>query len=122
MRTRRAKWLLALVATLTNLGGGPMAWAHLAAARHCHESAPVVVSASPDCPQHHASQGKDTNSIPHTLPCCADGSCACGSPPAVPASLAFVPKTCEIVISTADSNLIEAASLFIDDALRPPIV
>ena len=123
MRSKRAKWFLAVLAAFLNSGGGPMAWAHLAGAGKCHEAAPASVQMSPDCPEHHAGNPPDNghDPAPQTLPCCAGGSCACAAPPSLPASAFFV-QSCEVVIaSTPELLLVDTPSTFIDDALRPPI-
>jgi hypothetical protein len=121
MRTKRAKWFLTVLAALLNLGGGPMAWAHLAAAGSCHESGMPAVQMSPDCPQHHTSTQPDRPLAPHSLPCCNGGSCACAAPPSIPAS-AFLPQLSQVVVaSTPELSLTRAPATILDDALRPPI-
>src|SRR6185369_18059674 len=80
---RRARWSFILLALLTNLGGGPMAWAHLATSGgHCHTlRAPSSVPAAPDC-HGQQSPARDHASPIHSLPCCEGGTCACAAPPA----------------------------------------
>lgn len=123
MRSQRTKWFMTVLAVLFNLGGGPMAWAHLAGAAKCHDSAPAVAQMSPDCPQHHLGKtsGDRHASAPHTLPCCAGGSCACGAPFSMPASASFVPSSSIIIGSIPEPPVATAPSAIIDDALRPPI-
>jgi hypothetical protein len=122
MRSKRVKWLFSVLAVLCNLGGGPMAWAHLAGAGNCHEAGkPAAVQMTPDCPQHHAGSHKQASPGSRQLPCCGGGSCACGAPSSIP-SVNFVAQPENIVVSlVAGSRSMDAPSEYIDDALRPPI-
>jgi hypothetical protein len=123
MPSRRAKWFLTVLAALVNLGGGPMAWAHLAASGKCHESVPPAVQMSPDCPQHHsgAHPNKEHPQAPHSLPCCDGGSCACAAPPSISASVSLPQSSQVVIVSTPEPRLTAAPSTILDDALRPPI-
>jgi hypothetical protein len=114
MRSKRVKWLVSVFAVLCNLGGGPMAWAHLAGASHCQKSGiPAAMQMAPDCPQHHPGSRQ--------LPCCNGGSCACGAPASMP-SVNLVPPPADRVLSVlADARPMAAPCEYIDDALRPPI-
>lgn len=106
-------WALALAVTL-NLGGGPMAWAHLATAEHpqesttpmagCHEQAPV-----------------DQPKPAHPMPCCDGGTCDCATPPAplVVALEAPADLRPETVRAPQVTRLVAPDPL--DDTLRPPI-
>lgn len=121
MRSSRAKWSFILIAVITNLGGGPMAWAHLAASGgHCH-SAPVPVVQSPaDCHDHQAPARKHARPG-HPLPCCDGGSCACAAPPAPLAGSLAAPADLRHDDALAPRFTRGAAADPLDDTLRPPI-
>ena len=123
MQPKRLKWFMTVLAVLINLGGGPMAWAHLAGAAKCHGEAAVTVQMSPDCPGHHESKSTGDRYAPgpHALSCCADVSCACGAPSSMLASVSFVQSSTIIIESSSAPPTTAAPSTFIDDALRPPI-
>jgi hypothetical protein len=117
MRSTRAKWFFAALAVLTNLGGGPMAWAHLAPAAHSREAAEPAIQ-MPAC---HEQAQPGAAEPAHPMPCCDGGACECATPPA---SLAVA------IDATADlrhdalsappiARLIAPDPL--DDTLRPPI-
>src|SRR5690349_6447505 len=82
MLSRRAKWSFVLFAVISNLGGGPMAWARLSpSGGHCHtQPTPSTNGAAPHCHEHRAST-PDHLQPNHSLPCCDGGSCACTAPP-----------------------------------------
>lgn len=123
MQSKRAKWFMTVLAVMLSLGGGPMAWAHLAGAAKCHESTPTTVQMAPDCPLHHLTKpsGDRHSPAPHTLPCCAGGSCVCGAPFSMPASASFVQTSAIVIESTSERPVAAAPSTIIDDTLRPPI-
>lgn len=102
MRSIRVKGLFVAIALITNLGGGPMAWAHLAAPQAemagCHEQAPP---ASP-------------------MPCC-DGGCECATPPAPPVMTLDAPADLRHGILSAPPITRLVAPDPLDDTLRPPI-
>ena len=124
MRSQRSKWFLAVLAVLVNLGGGPMAWAHLLGAEKCHEASTPAVSPMPaDCPEHRGSgaPGHEKAPAPHGMPCCDGGSCTCAVPHSMPAAL-FLVQSFEIGIAPTPALSPETVpSTIIDDALRPPI-
>jgi hypothetical protein len=125
MRSKQAKWIFCLIAMLLNLGGGPMAWAHLAGAGNCHEAgASAAAQVSPDCPEHHASKAADDRgptAPPATAPCCDGGSCVCAAPPSIPACAVITPTPPMSIALSPEVGLDATPSTFIDDALRPPI-
>jgi hypothetical protein len=123
MRTRKATWLLCLLAAVLNLGGGPMAWAQAASADSAETGAAPAAEMAPDCHQHSSSAGDGAEEPRDTRlpPCCETGSCACvvphGGPVMSSLSLTDGPAS-EPVCAVADRG---APSTVIDDALRPPI-
>jgi hypothetical protein len=124
MRSKRAKWLLIVFATLVNVGGGPMAWARSMGAGNCHESSTPAVSPMPaDCPEHHGGTAPNNEKppAPRDMPCCDGGSCACAAPSSISAS-EFLVDYFEVAIASSPKPPFTAApSTIIDDALRPPI-
>lgn len=124
MRSKRAKWFLVAFATLFNLGGGPMAWAHLMGAGNCHESPTPAASPMPaDCPEHHGrnAPNNETPLASHDMPCCDGGSCACAVPSSISTSVFPVQHLEVAIASTPKLPFTAATSTIIDDALRPPI-
>jgi hypothetical protein len=116
MRSIRAKWLLTVLALITNLGGGPMAWAHLAAPDGSHESSALQMPA--DCAEHARS---DHSKPSHPMPCCDGGSCECATPPAPPALTLEAPadRRHDTFRAALATRLVAPDPL--DDTLRPPI-
>lgn len=107
MRAVRIKWLFVALALITNLGGGPMAWAHLQPAAPmtgCHEQAPT-----------------DHVKPAHPMPCCDGGGCECATPPAPPVMTLDAPADLrhETLRAPRVTRLIAPEPL--DDTLRPPI-
>jgi hypothetical protein len=122
MRSLRARWSFILIAVITNLGGGPMAWAHLAAnGGHCHVlPAPTVQQSSNDCPEHQAAAREHARPAP-SLPCCDGGSCACAAPPAPVTPSLGEPGELRHDTAIAPLPSRDAAPDPLDDSLRPPI-
>jgi len=123
LATRKTRLWAVTLAFVLNVGGGPMAWAHLAAGGHCH-AAPVPAQqaqAAADCPEHHATQSPADSKPAHPLPCCDGGSCACAVPPAPPAGPSFATADPRHDTSNAAPNARAASSDPLDDTLRPPI-
>ncbi|HTU65186.1 MAG TPA: hypothetical protein VMF52_04515 [Steroidobacteraceae bacterium] len=124
MRTRRGKWTFILVALITNLGGGPMAWAHLASG-HCHESMapgamPAAMDMPADCAEHGAASSRE-KSPTGSLPCCDGGTCACAAPPAPLSMPLLAPTDLRHDTFDASSPVARVAPDPLDDTLRPPI-
>jgi hypothetical protein len=119
MRFTRRKGLVVAFALLMNLGGGPMAWAHLlGAGNSCHSPAPVHETPV-DCPGHHAQAPADSAPQPQAPPCCQGGHCACATPAlslTVLSPSARLPHESPQALSTGKLP----ASPF-ENALRPPI-
>jgi hypothetical protein len=107
MRSIRAKWFFAVLAVILNLGGGPMAWAHLAPAEQteggCHEQ-----QAAPAEPT-------------HEMPCCDASSCECATPPAPLAVTLDAPADLRHSTLRAPPVTRLIAPDPLDDTLRPPI-
>jgi hypothetical protein len=106
VRSIRIKWLFVALALITNLGGGPMAWAHLAPATPmtgCHEQA------QPD------------SKPSHPMPCCDGSGCECATPPAPPVMTLDAPADLrhETLRAPPATRLVSPDPL--DDTLRPPI-
>lgn len=116
MRSIRAKWLLTVLALTINLGGGPMAWAHLATPDKAHASAAGQMPA--DCAEH---AQPDHSNPAHPMPCCDTGSCECATPPAPPALTLEAPADLrhDTFRGAPATRLIAPDPL--DDTLRPPI-
>lgn len=123
LATRQTRLWAVTLALVLNVGGGPMAWAHLAAGGHCHAAPASVqqVQAPADCPEHHAANGSPDSSPAHPLPCCDGGSCACAAPPAPPAALVIAPADLRHDTSSPAPIARRASSDPLDDTLRPPI-
>ena len=121
MHSRRTRWFFIALALITNLGGGPMAWANLATSGHCHGIPAPVVKSATDCPEHQAASGQQDPGPAQPLPCCDGGSCACAAPPA-PFTLTLIAPTDlrhDTVHAPVDTR--SAAADLLDDTLRPPI-
>jgi hypothetical protein len=124
MRSIRAKRIFCLLAALLNLGGGPMAWAHLAGTGSCHEAeASTAAQDSSDCPEHQASKPADDPrpTAPASLPCCDGGNCVCAAPPSIATCTVIPSPQLRGIALNTEVRLDAAPSTFIDDALRPPI-
>ena len=118
IRNRRNRlWAMAL-AVVVNLGGGPMAWAHLSGAGNCHESSAAVTQMPADCPEHQIA--KRDHSPSHTMPCCDGGSCVCAAPPAPPVFAFLAPADLRHESLPAVAIDLVAPNP-LDDSLRPPI-
>jgi hypothetical protein len=111
---RTRLWALAL-ALITNLGGGPMAWAHLGAGAQ-HESAASPMPA--DCTQH---VQPDHSQPVQPMPCCDSGNCECAAPPAPPVMSLHSPADSrhDTLLAPPVARLLAPDPL--DDPLRPPI-
>ncbi len=105
---------MTVLALVLNLGGGPMAWAHLAPAAH-HESAASQMPA--DCAEH---AQPDHSKPGPPMPCC-EGSCECAAPPAPPVMSLDSPADArhDTLLSSPVARLVAPEPL--DDPLRPPI-
>jgi hypothetical protein len=123
MRTRKATWLLCLLAAVLNLGGGPMSWAQAATADSAATEAAPGDERAPACHQHSGSGGDGAKEPSDTRlpPCCETGSCACVAPHGGPvgSSLSLSPgpvsgPACSVAHRDVPSTVI-------DDALPPPI-
>jgi hypothetical protein len=116
MRSRRAKWTLALIAALLNLAGSPMAWASALGS----PSIPDATSTLPPAEESCHGQAEDQPQAPDSMPCCEGGSCYCAAPAQ---SVALVAETRRLPAMGAnapfDTSTLPANPL--DDSLRPPI-
>lgn len=121
MRSRRAQWTFILLAVITNFGGGPMAWAHLAGSGHCHTSPAPVMEMPAGCADHQTAHHAPDSRPSNPLPCCDGGSCACAAPPA-PLTMSLIAPT-DLRHDTVLATLVyrDAAPVPSDDTLRPPI-
>lgn len=113
MKSRRARWSIALLAVLLNLGGGPVAWAHWLEA-----AAPQDTAMPEECAAH--ATPTDAMPDPGAMPCCEGGECNCAAPPAMaaiaPATLAVLPAT-----PPRSFDIPALPPHPLDDSLRPPI-
>jgi hypothetical protein len=114
MRSRRARWFFAVLALAVNLGGGPMAWAHLAPAAHSQETSAPAPPMNAGC---HEQQTDSATS----MPCCDGGACECATPPAPLAVTLDAPTDLrhDALRAPRVTRLIAPDPL--DDTLRPPI-
>jgi len=122
LANRRSRlWAVALALAL-NLGGGPMAWAHLAAGGgHCHTTSAPAVRADAHCPGHSMDTVRAHAQPGHPLPCCDGGACSCATPPAPAALTLAAPAVLPIHSAAATPAPHPVASGPLDDSLRPPI-
>jgi hypothetical protein len=114
VRSIRIKWLFVALALITNLGGGPMAWAHLSPAGHAQEA-----SAAPMTGCHE--QAQPDSKPAHPMPCCEGSACECATPPAPPVVTLDAPADLrhETLRAPPVTRLVSPDPL--DDTLRPPI-
>jgi hypothetical protein len=110
---------MTVLALILNLGGGPMAWAHLSGSGgHVSASGPELQMPA-NCEMHtHANRDDPAPAQPH--PCCAAGSCECATPPAPPAFTFVAPAG--LRHESPPSFAVDlVAPDPLDDSLRPPI-
>jgi hypothetical protein len=114
VRSVRIKWLFVALALITNLGGGPMAWAHLSPSRHSHEAAMPMAGGC------HEQAPSDSTPAP-PMPCCDGSACECATPPAPPVMTLDAPADLrhETLRAPGATRLVAPDPL--DDTLRPPI-
>jgi len=120
--TRTTRLWAVTLALVLNVGGGPMAWAHLAAGGHCHSTPGSVpeAQAATDCPEHRT--GAHERAQPgHALACCDGGSCACAAPPVPLSSSLSAPADPRHDTAIAMLDARHVAPDPLDDPLRPPI-
>src|SRR4026207_2442937 len=89
MRSTRSRWLMTALALIVNLGGGPMAWAHLSGSGGHHSESSPALQMPANCERHPLARREHQPAAPPRRPPpppgCAAGSCDCATPPAPPA-------------------------------------
>jgi hypothetical protein len=116
VKSRPSRWILAVLAVMINLGGGPVAWAHWL------DGAATEAAAMPgECHEHAGAPANGDTPDPGTMPCCQGGDCHCAAPPAV----AAIPTPVETrVPHVARPVMLDTSAMPpdpLDDDLRPPI-
>lgn len=118
-------WVALLI--LLNLGGGPMAWAHLASPATVNGAATVDAGlVAEHCAQHATQEPANPASGHHgATPCCgSQASCFCGCPSASLAAPALISDELRFVWSEVApfAGLLEPPAIPPHDLFRPPII
>jgi len=126
-RSRDLQRLWVALLILLNLGGGPLAWAHLAGTGTAQAAATVdAVPVAAHCAQHSTPEPANPASGHHgALPCCgSQASCFCGCPSASLAGPALTADELRFAWNEVApfSGLFKPPAIPPHDLFRPPII